>query len=714
MKQFKLTFLGVILAGAFSFIQPVSLSAQEVIEDFERTDNWSWSPWIGTGGGKSSLAAHTGSYGVVDPGWHYRTDVTVGKAGDVLTAWGKSLIPGRVYLGFSASSLGAYSLIMATNTQELIIQHNSGFGVSSNLAAVPFTYELQKWYKLEITWITENSIEAKLYDSDGTTVLATVSHTSTKFTPGGIAIRAFSRGYLDDISYGSSCSSPVVKTNDLTVELDSEGNALISTDKINNDSEVSCGIAEITLDKENFNCKDIGGNTVTLTITDENGNIASATATVTVEDNLSPAVVTQDITVALDANGEATITSDAIDNGSTDNCAIASYSLDITSFDCSNIGENTVTLTVTDESENTASATAVVTVTNDEPQITSFHLPEDAQQVGTTINLTATYTDVNLSQASVNWGDGSETTADIEDGNISANHMYSEAGIYEVVLNIIDICGLEAQETYQYVIIYDPNAGFITGGGWFSSPVGAWAGNTATNSKAHVQFNAKYQKNTYELQGKFNFTLTRGAGGNNSGAGGNSGAILKFKSTSLNWLVVNDHKAYLTGSGEIDNNDNYSFLLSFIDGDKIGERADYIRVQITDNSNGNVIYDNYLNAPMPADATQELDNGSLVIHNNGNSSGANRSSNTADDELLSFSFYPNPAVDNLTLDFTNFTSKKARFTITNSMGKVETSREVNISATDKVRINVRNLNKGIYVITVETDNGKHMYRFYKS
>jgi hypothetical protein len=56
-----------------------------------------------------------------------------------------------------------------------------------------------------------------------------------------------------------------------------------------------------------------------------------------------------------------------VDNGSTDNQGIASYSLSQSTFDCSDIGENSVTLTVTDKNSNTASATATVRVIGVKP-----------------------------------------------------------------------------------------------------------------------------------------------------------------------------------------------------------------------------------------------------------------------------------------------------------------------------------------------------------
>jgi hypothetical protein len=106
----------------------------------------------------------------------------------------------------------------------------------------------------------------------------------------------------------------------------------------------------------------VGTTVITWTATDSHENTATATQNVIVTDDQHPTVITQNITVQLDANGTATITPAQINNGSTDNCAIATYSLDKTIFDCSNRGINTVTLTVTDNHGNTSTATAVVTV----------------------------------------------------------------------------------------------------------------------------------------------------------------------------------------------------------------------------------------------------------------------------------------------------------------------------------------------------------------
>ncbi len=156
--------------------------------------------------------------------------------------------------------------------------------------------------------------------------------------------------------------APTVITQSITINLDANGGVSITPSQINNGSFDNCSIATMTLDKTSFNCTNVGGNTVMLTITDVNGNVSTSPATVTVVDNIAPTVITQNITVNLDANGTVSITPSQINNGSFDNCAIATMTLDKTSFNCTNVGGNTVILTVTDVNGNVSTSPATVTV----------------------------------------------------------------------------------------------------------------------------------------------------------------------------------------------------------------------------------------------------------------------------------------------------------------------------------------------------------------
>ncbi len=155
---------------------------------------------------------------------------------------------------------------------------------------------------------------------------------------------------------------PTAVCQDITVVLDNAGNNTITAADIDAGSMDACGIANTSIDISSFDCSNIGLNNVVLTVTDTQGNSASCTAVVTVIDDVPPLAACQNITISLDANGNASITADDVENGSFDLCGIANQSIDITSFDCSNLGANNVVLTVTDTSGNTDSCTAIVTV----------------------------------------------------------------------------------------------------------------------------------------------------------------------------------------------------------------------------------------------------------------------------------------------------------------------------------------------------------------
>ncbi|MDH5603722.1 MAG: T9SS type A sorting domain-containing protein, partial [Cyclobacteriaceae bacterium] len=111
-----------------------------------------------------------------------------------------------------------------------------------------------------------------------------------------------------------------------------------------------------------FDCSQIGENMVTVVLTDDAGNSSSKSVTVNVIDDLSPEIITKEATVSLNEYGEGSITLDDVYVSSQDNCDIASVSLDISDFNCNNLGQNIVNITVVDVNENTSISQAVVTV----------------------------------------------------------------------------------------------------------------------------------------------------------------------------------------------------------------------------------------------------------------------------------------------------------------------------------------------------------------
>lgn len=161
--------------------------------------------------------------------------------------------------------------------------------------------------------------------------------------------------------------APVAVCQDFTLELNEDGKGALYPTNIDGGSYTD-DYPDLSLSyqisREDFTCNDVGIHEITLTV-ENSGGTDTCLATVTVVDNIPPQVLTKPITVYLDENGSVSITPSQIDNGSNDACGIGSLSVNPNVFNCGDIGENTVTLTVTDNNNNTATNTAIVTVLDD-------------------------------------------------------------------------------------------------------------------------------------------------------------------------------------------------------------------------------------------------------------------------------------------------------------------------------------------------------------
>jgi gliding motility-associated-like protein len=160
---------------------------------------------------------------------------------------------------------------------------------------------------------------------------------------------------------------PTVVTRDITVPLNVGGFVTIVPEQINNGSTDACGIASYSLDKTSFNCSDTGAaQTVTLTVIDIYGNVNTKTALVTVTETVKPiARVLTSVTLQLNSSGTVSVVPADLNNGSTDNCRVQRYDLSKSTFDCSNIGQNIVSFTVTDSSGNVSDPVQTTIIVQD-------------------------------------------------------------------------------------------------------------------------------------------------------------------------------------------------------------------------------------------------------------------------------------------------------------------------------------------------------------
>lgn len=226
---------------------------------------------------------------------------------------------------------------------------------------------------------------------------------------------------------------PIAICQDTIVQLDVNGNGVLTPAMVDNGSNDACGIASMTVSPNAFTCADVNANiTVTLTVTDVNGNVATCTSNVLIKDEVSPTAQCRDLTVQLDANGDASITVADVDNGTFDNCTNPPFmSLDKTSFGCGDVGTNSVTLTAVDAQGNSATCIAIITIED--------NIDPDVVCMNAIVELDST-------------GNGSITVADIDNGSSDAcgiasmvlsNTAYTcaDLGTNGVTLTVTDVNG---------------------------------------------------------------------------------------------------------------------------------------------------------------------------------------------------------------------------------------------------------------------------------
>ena len=141
----------------------------------------------------------------------------------------------------------------------------------------------------------------------------------------------------------------------------------------------------------------------------------------------------------------------------------------------------------------------------------------------------------------------------------------------------------------------------MTGGGWIISPEGAYAPDPTLTGKANLGFVARYQQGQSTPSGNTQFNF--------------KASDLNFHSSSYDWLVIAHHKAMYKGTGTINGEGNYGFMLTVIDEALTPSTdVDLFRIKIWDRDTGVVIYDNQMGDEEDADPTTELGGGSIVIH----------------------------------------------------------------------------------------------------
>lgn len=203
-------------------------------------------------------------------------------------------------------------------------------------------------------------------------------------------------------------------------------------------------------------------------------------------------------------------------------------------------------------------ASTTVTVSNAPPAITGVTGPLYPVPVGTQVEVAGEFTDAGIADThtvGVVWGDGNGSGASVAQGagsgSFSDSHIYASSGVYTIATTVTDDDGGTAIEAFQYAVVYDPNGGFVTGGGWINSPAGAFSPDPAATGKANFGFVSRYQQGAQVPSGETQFRM--------------QAAGLTFHSTEYEWLVVAGARAQFKGVGQLNGTSGFGFMLTAID-----------------------------------------------------------------------------------------------------------------------------------------------------
>jgi hypothetical protein len=323
--------------------------------------------------------------------------------------------------------------------------------------------------------------------------------------------------------------------------------------------------------------------------------------------------------------------------------------------------------------------------------------------VGSAATLSATVTPKVAGVKVIFKLDGTEKGSALtnSDGVATLSVSNLTVNVYQVEASTGSGCAIST----AYLPVYDPNGGFVTGGGWINSPAGSLVSNPSATGKANFGFVSRYKKGSTSLEGETEFQFQAGN--------------FKFNSTSyeIATLVISGAKASYRGVGTINGTGTYKFTLTAIDGQLTGGGGtDKIRMKIT-NSDGSTVYDNQIEGADNADPTTTLGGGSIVIHEATKTTGKTERVATESEVFTGteakLTSYPNPFRNQATIEFAFDKEEEYSlmvYSVRGSLIKALKSGKAQAKTPVQVQWGDANTPAGVYIIRLTTKAGVQTLR----
>ena len=191
----------------------------------------------------------------------------------------------------------------------------------------------------------------------------------------------------------------------------------------------------------------------------------------------------------------------------------------------------------------------------------------------------------------------------VEDVQVTIDPGDLAPSVYDACVRGTDADGNVGEFECIFLVVYDPDGDFVTGGGWIQSEAGDCQLDACATAqgKADFGFISKYKNGAQTPTGQTQFQFKAGH--------------LNFHSDSYDWLVIAGARAQYKGSGTINGAGDYGFMLTAVD-EKLtpSTSVDLFRIKIWDKVSNALAYDNQLGKDEFGDDATALGGGSIVIH----------------------------------------------------------------------------------------------------